>query len=213
MKREFTSKKRYLLAFLMGTLIFLIGFGITHGIAYMEYQRVVGLQDPTSYQIFQDKLQYSLFGGNICAKETYQKISNDLNFQGQIIGDIEDTLGKDDLNVLFRKKFYTLIQLEHFEYVKLINNECNKNINTLLFFYSNEEKDLKESEELGELISPIYQRNKNNLVVYSFDLNLDSEIMKKLTDKYNITSSVIILNEKERFREINNINEIENYIS
>ena len=213
MKREFTSKRRYLYAFLMGTAIFLIGFGITHGIAYMEYQRVVGMQDPLSYQIFQDKLQYSLFGEDICAEDTFQKISHDLNFQGQLIGDIEDTLGKNNKDVLFRKKFFTLIQLEHLEYIKLLNEECNKSINTILFFYSNEEEDIEESVELGELLSPVYQRNQENLALYSLDLNLDSEIMRKLKQKYNITRSIVIVNEEERLTEINNIREIENYLN
>ena len=65
-------------------------------VAYLQFQRVANLQDPTSYQIFQDKLQFTLFGADICEEETYQKISQDLTFQGQIIGDLEIILfGKE----------------------------------------------------------------------------------------------------------------------
>ena len=211
--RKVQSKKRYLWSFIIGTVIFILVFTFTHMVAYLQFQRVANLQDPTSYQIFQSKLQYTLFGEDICAEDTYIKISQDLNFQGQIIGDLESKLGKDNSNVLFRKKFYTLIQLEHFEFVKMINQECNKEINSILFFYSNKKADLENSERLGNILGPIYQRNKDNLVLYSLDLNLDSEIMKNLKEKYNVgDESVVIVNEDQRFTKINHINEIEKYL-
>lgn len=211
--RTIQNKRRYLWAFIIGTTIFIIGFVLTNGIAYLQYQRISTLQGPISYQIFQDKLQYTLFDKDICAEDTHLKISQSLNFQGQIIGDLENKLGIDNPNVLFRKKFYTLIQLEHFEFVKLINQECNKSINTILFFYSNKKQHLDESKKLGDILGPIYQRNKDNLVLYSLDLNLDSEIIKSLKEKYNLSeTSVVIFNEDQRFTKINNINEIETYL-
>ena len=211
--RKIQSKKRYLWAFIIGTTIFIIGFAFTNMVAYLQFQRITNIQDPTSYQIFQDKLQYSLFGADICAEDTYIKISQDLTFQGQIIGDLENKLGIDNPNVLFRKKFYTLIQLEHFEFVKLINKECNRSINSILFFYSNKKANLKNSEKLGDILGPIYQRNKDNLVLYSLDLNLDSNIIRNLRAKYNVgEESVIIINEKQRLTKINHINEIERHL-
>ena len=210
--RKIQSKKRYILAFVIATVIFVAGFGFTNIITYLEYQRVSSLQGPTSYQIFQDKLQYSLFGADICAEDTYLKISKDLSYQGQMIGDVEEKLGIDNPNVLFRKKFFTLIQIEHLEFVKLINQECNKDINIILFFYSNKKQDLDESERLGDILGPIYQRNKDNMVLYSLDMNLDSEIIESLKEKYNVTESVVILNEEQRFTKINNIREIEEHL-
>jgi hypothetical protein len=211
--RKIQNKSRYVWAFIIGTAIFVIGFMFTNMIAYLQFQRVTSLQDPISYQIFQDKLQYTLFGADICEEDTYIKISQDLTFQGQIIGDLENKLGLDNPGVLFRKKFYTLIQLEHFEFVKLINEECDKNINSILFFYSNKKADLKNSEKLGDILGSVYQRNKDTLVLYSLDLNLDSEIMKSLRKKYNVgEESVVIVNENQRFTKINHINEIEQFL-
>jgi len=211
--RKIQSKSRYVWAFVIGTAIFVLGFMLTHMVAYLQFQRIASIQDPTSYQIFQDKLQYSLFGEDICAEDTYLKISQDLAFQGQIIGDLETKLGIDNPDVLFRKKFYTLIQLEHFEFVKIINEECNKSINSILFFYSNKKADLEDSERLGNILGPIYQRNKENLVLYSLDLNLDNEIMENLKEKYNVgDESVVIVNEDQRFTKINHVSEIEQYL-
>ena len=212
--RKFKNKKRYLLAAAVAAAIFFLIIEISYFISYLEFDRVASIQDPISYSIFEDKLEYGLFGEDICGNETYEKISDDLQYHGQLIGQLEKRFGINDERVIFRKKFYTLIQLEHFEFIKLINEKCDRDINSILFFYSNREADLDNSEQLGNILGPIYTRNKENLVLYSLDLNLDSEIMKNLRDKYNIKEDpVIILNEKQRFEEINNIKEIEKYLN
>jgi len=212
-KRKYKDKKRYLWAALIAAAAFFIVFEVSYFISYLEFERVASLQDPISYQIFGDKLEYTLFGKNICDGDSFQKISADLGYQGQLIGQLEERFGINDERVIFRKKFYTLVQLEHFEFVKLINEECNQSINSILFFYSNKEADLDNSEQIGELLAPIYQRNKDNLVLYSIDLNLDSDIVRSLNENYEIGNEpVIILNENQRFTKINNINEIEKYL-
>jgi len=213
-KRAVKSKTRYILAFLIGTLIFVLGFALTYSIAHLEYQRIVQIQDPISYEIFNDKLKHTLFNKDICSEETFQEVSIDLAFQGGIIGRLEEKLGKDDEGVLFRKKFYSLIQLEHFEYVKSINKECDKNINTILFFYSNKKDDLKKSEGIGSILSVLYERNKEDLVIYSFDMNLNSELITLLKEKYDVETPVtIIINEEHILNQIDNLEQIESLLT
>lgn len=210
MERKFQNKKRYLYAFIIATILFILGFLITYSVAYVEYQRVVSLQDPVSYEIFKDKIKYQLFNEDICSDNSLMEISEDLRIQGAFIAGIENNLGKNNKNVLFRKKFYTLIQLEHFEFIKTINKECNKNISTILFFYSNNENERDKSENIGRLLGTIYQQNEENLVIYSFDTNLDSEIINLLKEKYNITKPIeIIVNENQSFTTITNTNQIQ----
>jgi len=211
--RKFKDKKRYLWAALIAAALFFVVFQASYFISYLEFERVASLQDPISYQIFGDKLQYTLFDKNICEEAGFQKISADLGYQGQLIGQLEERFGVNDERVIFRKKFYTLVQLEHFEFIKLINEECNRSINSILFFYSNEEADLDNSETMGNILGPIYQRNKDNLVLYSLDLNLDSDIIRSLKEKYSVGEEpLVIVNEDQRFTKIDNINEIENHL-
>jgi len=208
--RKIQSKKRYLWAFLIGTTIFIFGFALTYSVAYLEYQRISTLQGPLSYKIFQDKLQFSLFGKDICSEDTYKEVSEDLAFQGSITSNLEEKMGKDDKNVLFRKKFYSLILLEHFELVNIINQECDKNINTILFFYSNEKEDIEASEDVGRILGVLHERNEDDLFIYSFDMNLDSKIITSLREKYLVSAPMkIILNENKTFTTLNNIDEIE----
>ena len=214
MRRQFQSKKRYLYAFIIATIIFLLGFLITYSVAYIEYQKVVNLQDPISYEIFKDKIKHSLFNEDICSDKSLIEISEDLRIQGSFISDMEKNMGKDNENVLFRKKFYTLIQLEHFEFVKTTNKECDKNINTILFFYSNNEEEKDRAEDIGRLLSVLFQQNQQNLVIYSFDTNLDSEIINLLKEKYEVSTPIkIIINENKSFTTLNNINQIQSLLN
>lgn len=211
-KRKIRSKRRYFLAFLIGTFIFILGFGLTYSLSYLEYQRISKLQIQTSYEIFQDKLSYSFLNEDICNFSSFKKISEDLGFQGRIIDDLERKFGKNDEKVLLRKNFYTLVELEHFEFVESINEKCNKEIPTILFFYSNEKKDAESSEGLGELLSVIYRRN-SELIIYSFDINLDNYLILALKEKYGIDGPLtLIINGRIKVMNPENIKEIEKYL-
>ena len=107
--RPVQSRRRYLMSFIITLVVFVLIFVISYSISYFEFQRVSNLQDESAYQIFEDKLTQSVFGSNICSYESFSKISQDLNFQGRMIDEMETKFGKNDPSVLFRKKFYTLI--------------------------------------------------------------------------------------------------------
>lgn len=212
-RRPFSSKRRYVISFIIGTFIFLMVFGLSYSISYLEFQRVSNLQGVLAYDIFTHKLDYSLFDKGVCDDESFEKVSRDLNFQGRIIDDLEKSLGKDNKDVLFRKKFYTLIELEHFEFVKLLNQRCEFNIQTILFFYSNENRNLENSEDVGRMLTTVFKRS-GNIMIYSFDVNLDSELINELKKKYNIEEpQTLIINDKFTVLSPKNIDEIERHLS
>jgi len=210
-KRDIQSGGRYILAFIIGTLIFILGFALTYSISYIQYDRISNFQDITSYSIFSDKLGYEIFSDNICSFSNFKEISDELGYQGKIINDLEKKLGKNNKDVLFRKRFYTLVELEHFEFVNKVNKDCNRNISTILFFYSNLEGDIDRSESAGKVLDALVNRH-NILIVYSFDINLDSELITELKNKYLVYSSpVAIVNGKikvDNFSEINKFEDV-----
>lgn len=209
--RQIQSGWRYFFAFLIGTFLFILGFLIVNGINYLEYQRIGQVQDVIAYEIFSDKLAFTLFGEEICSDESYRKISEDLSFQGRIIDDLEKKFGKDDPRVIEQKKFYSLILLEHFEFVRLRNDNCGDYVHTILFFYSNTQDYLKESEELGRILGSVHARNED-LVIYSFDVNLDSNLIELLKDRYYVERPLeILIDEVVKVSEPKDIDEIERH--
>ena len=127
---------------------------------------------------------------------------------------VEEKLGKEDRDVIFRKKFYTLILLEHLELVNTINKECGEEINVILFFYSNEEEDVGTSEDIGEMLGILYRQNKDKLFIYSIDVNLDSKLVTSLRQKYDVTAPMkIIINDEHAFTGLQNINQIQKLLN
>ncbi|MEM3113278.1 MAG: hypothetical protein QXI33_02530 [Candidatus Pacearchaeota archaeon] len=212
MTRSFQSGTRYFLAFIIGTLAFILVFVIAYSISYIEYQRISNLQSNLAYSIFEDKISYSFFGIDICSDDSYKRVSEDLGFQGRIIDDLEKKFGKNDAQVLLRKKFYTLVLLEHFEFVNERNRECDTNIHTILFFYSNKEEYGRKSENIGRILGYISEQY-GDLVIYSFDTDLDSPLVSMLKDKYNIERPVeLIIDGSFKVSEVNHVNDIEKYL-
>lgn len=210
-QRKFESKNRYVISIIIGTIVFLLIFAVSYSISYLEFQRVSNLQVGVGYNIFKDKLDYSFFNANICGIESFEKISQDLGFQGRIIDDIEKKFGKQNEDVLLRKQFYSLIEIEHFEFVKEFNQKCRGNIDTILFFYSNNASEIEASEEAGRILGIVHNRNEN-LIIYSFDVDLNSDLVDKLENKYGITETpLVVINEKTKIR-VNSISEIEKYL-
>jgi hypothetical protein len=192
------SKKRYLLAFLIGTFIFINGFVVTNIILSIQFNRLSQFQDQISFTIFEDKLNYRLFDADPCTIDNFNKISKSLNHQGRSIANLEEKFGKNNNKVKFRKIFYSLVELEHFEFINEINEKCEKDFLTILFFYSNHQRDIDKSEMAGKLLDHIAQKNEN-LIIYSFDINLDSEIIQNLKELYKIEESpTIIINKNKK---------------
>jgi len=212
--RGFQSKKRYIVSFIIGTFVFLLVFVLAYSFSYLEFRRVSSLQIETTYDIFEEKLDYTLFNEAICIDSSFDKVSKSLGFQGRIIDDLERKLGKQNEDVLFRKKFYTLIELEHFDFVNTLNERCNGYVQTILFFYSNEDTNLDTSEKVGRLLSVVHSRTERTLMIYSFDINLDSDLIRKLKVKYDIEGSpTLIINDKVKVEDPQNIIDIEKHLS
>jgi len=194
-KRLVQSKKRYVAAFAIGTALFIALFGLSYFFADLQYQRISNMQIKTAYSVLEGNSLYQVFDESICSDESFKKVSEELAFQGESMDDLENKFGKTNDRVLERKEFYTLMLLEHFGFVKALNEKCDKDIRTILFFYSNSE-DEEISREVGRILDVVSLRNEN-VVIYSFDINLDSELMRKLKVKYAVDiSPTVIINEK-----------------
>lgn len=218
--RGFKSKRNYVRAFIIGTFVFIFVVALSYYLSYMEFSKTSVFQDDMAYSIFEDKLDHTFFNEGECSDEQFDEITKDLYRNGQIMSELEQKLGKDHDIVMHRKKFYSLVEIEHLEFLEMYEENCNLRVNYIIFFYSNvEDKDLGidkagESNHAGRLISKIRQNNEN-VYVYSFDVNLGTELIEKLKDKYGVTSSaapVAVINGEEHVDDFKNIENIEKYL-
>jgi hypothetical protein len=86
------------------------------------------------------------------------------------------------------KKEYFMLEAGSFSLAKKVSEVCGDEVNTLLYFYSNE--NCPSCQEQGTEILRFRDRMLENgtvIRIYSFDGDLGSPVAEALMDKYNIT--------------------------
>mgnify|MGYP001559254406 FL=1 len=201
--REFPIA-RLILSFVIATVLFIIIFLFVNSVSYLNYQ---------SAKANNEIINISLYVGNInCTFEYFYNISALIYNSGVQIGLLEERLGKNDPAVLELKKSYTALQFKHLFLVKEFNEKCNKNLQIILFFYSNDDEIVKESEKVGYILDTLKSKYPNKLMIYSFDVNLDqSEIQNEIL-KYKLKTFPAVILNNMTLPKIKNIKQIEESI-
>ena len=132
--------------------------------------------------------------------------------KSKIISDLEERLGKNNEQVLFQKKFYTLVLLEHLDFVNQINLKCNYSIPTILFFYSNKDETIDKNENVGNLLDHLSNKY-SELKVYPFDVNLNDALIESLILRYNVNEvPTVVLGNGTSIVNPTNVDQIETYL-
>ena len=104
---------------------------------------------------------------------------------------------KNNLDVLSLKGYYSLLEMRHWLFFENVRQQCNFDVKTILYFYSNVRCD--RCDEQGYVLT-FLRNNYPNLNVYSFDVDIDNSALNMLKEHYNINSfkalPVIILGNK-----------------
>jgi hypothetical protein len=193
---------------LIATIIFSAGFLLSHSISYYKYQSINLAQERIKYELLSIDLERELLTST-CLEFNTGTITEELVNMGSVMGILEERFGKTDEKVLEQKKIYTLLELKHFQLATEYSEICDKKVNTILFFYSNDKSFESDAERKGLILSNL-KKQKEGILVYSFDYDLDMNIIKLLKQKYNVTKpNTLVINEEIILESVTNINEID----
>lgn len=177
---------RFIFALIITILLFLTIFLISYSVSYSQYQKVSREQTLVLSRILNFDIKNSLLGQS-CVSLSSNELSLELDHMGSILNLLEERLGKANPNVLEQKKLYAAIETEHFIYVLNYNQDCGKNVSLVLFFYSNLEPFSRTADSIGYSLSSIKADRNQDVMVYSFDYDLDSEVIQLLKDIYGVS--------------------------
>jgi len=195
---ERKTARRIISAFSIATLIFLLGLFIGESIMESKAKQILDMSEKVRLEIQDLELQQALSSYDPCGKSYLNILSAQLDEMGTKISFLEETLGKNDAQVLELKKPYTMLMIRHYLLVKQRIEKCNENYITILFFYSNKREYITESEKQGYVLGYFADKyGYEKLKVYSIDADLDLGVVKMLKEQYNITIlPTTIINEK-----------------
>ena len=201
MKRELKGK--YLLAAVITSMIFLLGMFL--GVV-IEGQRSNFLSDVVEQQKLSFsslQLQYQLISEFGQQKNCLAVSSAFDGYMKQLITaqerlnkyEKDSTLNKDAFLML--KQEYTQAEINYWFLAKKTKEVCGRDITTILFFYSPEER-CPDCNGQSFVLTYIKQLLKDKVLIFSFDSTLESEpLIKMLESTYNITRyPAMVINEK-----------------
>ncbi|MBI2628923.1 hypothetical protein HYW74_02480 [Candidatus Pacearchaeota archaeon] len=201
--------KHYLMAFIASTIIFILISLISYSISYLNYRDISSRNNVINDYI--NDLSGYISELN-CSNQLLFDSSERLDEVGFKMSILENRFGKDDVRVISQKKLYTQLELNHFNIVREFNNKCNTSFNTIIFFYSNKKEVKDENERVGFVLSTLKNKWPEDVMIYSFDYNLDSYLIYDLKSKYKVIDTPFVLvNERDKV-EVKNIKDIERLI-
>lgn len=208
------SWKLYIASFIIATFVFIFGLLIGNLITENKYQKSLMDEQNFKIRLLELEVQGLLAERYECSMVDIMELTKNLDDIGRSLIEIEKDIGKSRLDEIApAKKIYTLLELKHFALINKYDEKCyKKSFNFIFFFYSNK-KNLTETEQTGYVLDYLKKKYGDNLKIYSFDEDLNMEIVDSLKRVYNITSvPAIVINENHTIMGIPKSEDIQKYL-
>jgi len=197
MNRKKFNVRRYFLVLLITTMIFVSGMLLGYYLNSQKMNDLDSLQKDLATSSLDNDLQYSLIEEAPCNYVNSTLVIEELYVLSTKLDFMESILGPKNSEVIRLKKYYSLLQIRYWLFMNKINADCHKNINTIIYFYSNE-GDCPSCEEQGYILTYI-RRKYPNVQVYSFDINLNLNSLDALKMRFNVDKAPFLVINDESF--------------
>jgi len=185
---------KYVATFAIATLLLLVGIIIGNYLSNQKISAIKEMENNIQLDIMSLEIQSLLFEQNPCLT-SLSPISDKLSETSDKISYMEDQLGKQNSQVINLKKYYSMIQIKHYLLIKERKEKCKTDDVIILFFYSNSDENIKESEKQGYVLSYFAEKyGREKIKVYSLDGDLDLEIirdLKKIEDIFIFPTTIV----------------------
>lgn len=191
------NKANLFAALSMTTLIFLSGFYLNSTLTGDKLTELQELQDVLSVESASLEAQYDLALQNPCNIAGLTELNNELNSFGDKVTHLERISPDEDINVDNLYNYYTVLEVKHFLFINEVNQKCEDEYPTILFFYSLDDEACTACGEQGQALTAL-KHDYPNTMIYSFNLDSTSKVVGTLEQLYNITGlPALVVNEEK----------------
>jgi len=182
---RYVSKKKLALVLFLTVAIFTFGLLVGNFLTVGKLNDILSVDREARLQLESIDLEEKLLSNIPCTDPAL--LSSNLNDLGVKIAYLETEYDKDDPQILELKKPYTLLEIRHYLKLKEIVDSCGKNYTLVLFFYSNDLEKRDLSEQQGFVLEYLQKKyTPDKIKVYSFDADLDMDIMRSFKSIYGV---------------------------
>ncbi len=200
MVRPPINKQRYVTAFILTCVIFLIGILVGYSITglRLKYTNDIEAGQRLEYESLQAQTLYlsSLVQQQNCPAlvSTLEKNIDEAEKTAQRLEDyIQDTTNEEDFTITKRR--YILAQIRYWLLAQEVEKVCGEEAVFILYFYSVDPEQCDKCDTQGVILGYLKEQLKEKLMIFSFDAKFAEEpLMSILTSTYKIktTPSLVI---------------------
>jgi len=191
----YTQYKRYILAFLITSMIFITAIFISNKLNEHKLAQVRAIEDKMSIDILSLETQFDLLSNLSCEQiKENSVLSTEVSNLAHKLSYMENQRGTDDPEVLRLKRRYTLLQIKDLLLMRKVSKKCAITPTVILYFYSNA-GDCKACTRQGYVLNALGEEF-SDIRIYAFDANLDVSALKTLLhiNKIHDTLPALVIN-------------------
>lgn len=194
-KRDISYSK-FLIAFSLTLCIFLIGVIVGNYMLSYKIDKFVDYEQDLKIDLMASEIEDRIIEEVGCNATGQLQLTQSLYDLSAKLGYLENQLGWDDPQVWRMKKYYSLLELRHWLYMKKINEKCGFNYTTILYFYSNK-GDCPKCESQAFVLGHLKEKYEG-IFLYSFDINMDNAALNTIKQIYDVGNETpsLVVNEK-----------------
>jgi hypothetical protein len=182
--------KKYIFTFVITASIFATAFFASAFLSNKRVENVKSIQDNIAIDILSSETQFDLLKEVPCGNINDSILSPELSEIGDKLSHTESERGATDEDILYLKKYYSLLQVKDYILSKKLVEKCGstKKPVFIIYFYSNQ-GDCADCEREGFVLTRLREMYPD-LRVYSFDYNLDLSAIDSMKTIYRIKSTL-----------------------
>jgi len=210
-------------------LVFLITLGL-FGVIYLAAEflysqrtgQIRAIEETINRSILESEIQYRLLADATCDTSDTNNSSNpllidEINRLAERLDLMESQRGTLDPEVVSLKKYYSLLQVRDFLFLRERERICNSKAPVIVYFYSNK-GDCDDCKKMGYILTSLREEYAN-LHIYAFDYNIGLSVVDTLKSIYKLNGNLpaIVIDRKpyygfvERDRILGLLPELEHY--
>ncbi len=181
-------------------LVFLITLGL-FGVMYLASEffynervaQIKTLEDTISRSVLESEIQYRLLSDSACEVEGAANpfLIEEINTLARRLDVMEAQRGSDNDEVISLKKYYSLLQIRDYLFVRDRGRLCGTSPATIIYFYSNS-GDCDDCKKMGYVLTSLREEYPT-LHVYSFDYNIGLSVIDVLKSIYDLSGELPVL--------------------
>lgn len=190
-ERQKFSWQKVALVLALTALIFLTGIFIGNWVADKKLSMINYMEQDLRTETTAVELQFLLLADNPCMAVNSTPLTDELYSIATRLDYMENSLGEDNQDVLRLKNYYSTLQIRHWMLMKEMRENCNDNLNLILYFYDTKEE-CSRCEQQGFILT--YLRKKfPNVYVYAFYTDLNNAAIKTVKSMYGVSDTPAIV--------------------